>query len=71
MIRKIIKLKHDLHGLSLDKANKTVEKFIVDSHNSNVSKLIIVTEKGLHSQNEKDHMFLISIVFCDILFRSI
>ncbi len=44
----------DLHGLSLDKANKTVEKFIVDSHNSNVSKLIIVTGKGLHSQNEKD-----------------
>ena len=44
----------DLHGLSLDQANKTVEKFIVDSYNSGVSKLIIVTGKGLHSQNEND-----------------
>ncbi len=44
----------DLHGLSLDQANKTVEKFIVDSYNLEVSKLIIVTGKGIHSQNEKD-----------------
>ena len=40
--------------MSLDQANKTVEKFIVDSYNSGVSKLIIVTGKGLHSQNEND-----------------
>ena len=44
----------DLHGLSLDQANKTVERFILDSHISGVSKLIVVTGKGLHSQNEKD-----------------
>ena len=72
LIRKNYKIKTlDLHGLSLDKANKTVEKFIVDSHNSNVSKLIIVTGKGLIHKMKKIHMFLISIVFCDILFRSI
>ena len=44
----------DLHGLSLDQANKIVEKFIIDSYNSGISKLIIVTGKGLHSQNEQN-----------------
>ena len=44
----------DLHGYSLDEANKTIRKLIFESFKNNVSKLIIVTGKGLHSQNEKD-----------------
>ncbi len=44
----------DLHGYTLDEANKTIEKFINKSYFSNIKKLIIVTGKGLHSQNEKD-----------------
>ena len=44
----------DLHGFTLDEANKTIEKFINKSYFSNIKKLIIVTGKGLHSQNEKD-----------------
>ena len=53
--KKIHKIKTiDLHGLSLDQANKTVEKFVIDSYNSGISKLIIVTGKGLHSQNEQN-----------------
>ncbi len=44
----------DLHGYSLDDANKTVKKLIFESFKNNVSKLIIVTGKGLHSQNEKN-----------------
>ncbi len=44
----------DLHGLTLDEANKKVESFILDCFDQKVSKVIIVTGKGLHSQNDKD-----------------
>ena len=44
----------DLHGFTLDEANKKVESFITDCFDQNVSKVIIVTGKGLHSQNDKD-----------------
>ena len=44
----------DLHGFTLDEANKKVESFIIDCYDQKVSKLIIVTGKGLHSQNDKD-----------------
>ncbi len=44
----------DLHGYTLEEANKKIENFIKQSHIEKVNKLIIVTGKGLHSQNEKD-----------------
>ena len=44
----------DLHGYTLDNANKTIEKFINDSFLECVNKIIVVTGKGLHSTNEKD-----------------
>ena len=44
----------DLHGFSLDRANKLIEKFIINSYQEKVHKLIIVTGKGLHSDNHKD-----------------
>ncbi len=44
----------DLHGFTLDEANKKVEGFIIDCFDQKVSKVIIVTGKGLHSQNDKD-----------------
>ena len=44
----------DLHGYSLEDANKTIEKFIVSSFSDKISKIIVVTGKGLHSQNEKN-----------------
>ena len=44
----------DLHGYTLDQANKTIEDFIKQAYSENVNKLIIVTGKGLHSENEKD-----------------
>ena len=53
--KKILKTKTiDLHGFTLDKANKTIEKFIKNSFLEKVNKIIVVTGKGLHSQNEKD-----------------
>ena len=44
----------DLHGYTLKEANQTVEKFINESFENNISKLIIVTGKGLHSNNTND-----------------
>ena len=44
----------DLHGYSLDGANKAIENFINKAFLENVNKLIVVTGKGTHSQNEKD-----------------
>ena len=44
----------DLHGYTLDQANKFIESFIIQSYEKNINKLIVVTGKGLHSQNEKD-----------------
>ena len=44
----------DLHGYTLDNANKKIEDFIKKSFNIGVSKIIVVTGKGLHSDNKKD-----------------
>ena len=44
----------DLHGYSLDSANKKIEDLIKNSYESGFNKLIIVTGKGLHSENDND-----------------
>ena len=44
----------DLHGYSLDDANRIIEDFIKKSYKEKISKLIVVTGKGLHSDNEKN-----------------
>ena len=53
--KKALKIKSiDLHGYTLEQANKAIENFIIRSYEEQISKLIIVTGKGIHSQNEKD-----------------
>ena len=53
--KKILKTKHiDLHGFTLMQANDTIKKFIDDCYQNNVSKIIVVTGKGLHSNVDKD-----------------
>ncbi len=47
-------LTFDLHGYSLDEANKKIKTLICDAYQKEVNELIIVTGKGLHSQNDKD-----------------
>ena len=44
----------DLHGFTLEDANKAIKKFIEDAYSENVNKIVVVTGKGLHSQNESD-----------------
>ena len=44
----------DLHGYTLEEANKLIELSIFDSYEKSVKKLKVITGKGLHSNNEKD-----------------
>tara|TARA_B100001109_G_C18692776_1_gene394171 strand:- start:228 stop:644 length:417 start_codon:yes stop_codon:yes gene_type:complete len=44
----------DLHGYSLDDANKKIKDFIKKAYEDKVSKITVVTGKGLHSNKEKD-----------------
>ena len=44
----------DLHGYSLEEANEKVKELIYYAYDNEISQLIIVTGKGLHSENEKD-----------------
>ena len=44
----------DFHGFSLDEANQTINKLIKDSYKNGVRKLVVVTGKGTHSDNEKN-----------------
>ena len=43
--------KIDLHGHTIEKANKAIEQFIQKSFNENVTKIIVITGKGLRSKN--------------------
>ena len=43
--------KIDIHGYTLDEANKAVENFIHKCFNENVTKIIVITGKGLRSKN--------------------
>ena len=51
--KKIIK-KIDLHGFSLENANKVIEEFIKQSFEEGVDKIIVITGKGLRSKNDEN-----------------
>lgn len=46
--------KLDLHGFSLDDANKKVEEFIIESFKHGYKKLLIITGKGSRSRVHED-----------------
>ena len=43
--------KIDLHGHTIEEANKTIEKFILKNYNDEITKIIVITGKGLRSKN--------------------
>ena len=43
--------KIDLHGYTIEEANRVVEQFIQRSFDENVTKIIVITGKGLRSKN--------------------
>ena len=46
--------KVDLHGFTLDQANKYIESFIGKCFEESVTKIIVITGKGLRSKNIKN-----------------
>ena len=44
----------DLHGLSLDNANRTIDEFINKCFKTNVNKITVITGKGLRSKNNNN-----------------
>ena len=46
--------KIDLHGYTIEEANKVVEQFIQKCFDENVTKIIVITGKGLRSKNVKN-----------------
>jgi len=53
--KKVINTKSlDLHGYTLEDANKKIENFILENYQNGITKLLIVTGKGLHSDVEKN-----------------
>ena len=44
----------DLHGISLENANNVVEEFITKCFENNVSKIIVITGKGLRSKSDEN-----------------
>ena len=50
----IKKITFDFHGYSLNEANDKISDLINEAFRNKVNKLVIVTGKGLHSDNEND-----------------
>ena len=44
----------DLHGYSLDDANKKIYNFILSCYEQNISKIKVITGKGSRSKNEEN-----------------
>ncbi len=44
----------DLHGYNLENANKIIINKIEDAYKNGISKIIVITGKGLHSDVEND-----------------
>ena len=43
--------KIDLHGFSLEKANQVIDEFINECFKENITRIIVITGKGLRSNN--------------------
>ena len=50
----LLEKKIDLHGYTLDEANKIIENFILSCVEKGVTKINIITGKGSRSQNKSD-----------------
>ena len=52
--RKISTKTIDLHGYSLENANKTINEYIKNCFSENIKRLIVITGKGLRSNTKND-----------------
>ena len=48
------RFKYDLHGYTLEDANRKVEEIILSCKENKYKEILLITGKGLHSTNDKD-----------------
>ena len=48
------RFKYDLHGYTLEDANKKVKEIILSCKENKYKEILLITGKGLHSTNDKD-----------------
>ena len=48
------RFKYDLHGYTLEDANKKVKEIILSCKENKFKEILLITGKGLHSTNDKD-----------------
>ena len=48
------RFKFDLHGFTLDEANKKVREIICSCSSSKFKEILLITGKGIHSKKDKD-----------------
>ena len=48
------RLKYDLHGLTLDEANKKVKEILLSGAGKKYKEILLITGKGLHSTSDED-----------------
>ena len=48
------KFRFDLHGYSIERANKAVQKIISECHENGIIEILVITGKGLHSKDNRD-----------------
>ena len=49
--------KIDLHGYTIEEANKAIEQFIQKCFDEDITKIIVITGKGLRSKNVENPYF--------------
>ena len=48
------RFKYDLHGFTLLEANEKIREIILSCVKKNYKEILLITGKGIHSENEKD-----------------
>ena len=48
------RFKYDLHGFTLEDANKKVKEIILSCKENKYKEILLITGKGLHSTNDRD-----------------
>ena len=52
--KKILTKTIELHGYSLENANKTISEYIKQCYSDNIKRLVVITGKGLRSNTQND-----------------
>ena len=51
---KLNRFKFDLHGFTLDEANKKTRQIVINCAEKGIREILLITGKGIHSNTDKD-----------------